>query len=230
MLEFRETANWGAYQTLKAARYWTTGSCFDGFTSETQQEVACHVWTSLQEQTHNLTTVLSATASWKGFAYVCTFDYSEDLKLHVHCIFIVSKAKDELPQAVRLGMVLCPLLFTLYGGNTLLHAVHDQLRASTLLTEVRRGAEANRGQAAAVLAGCWSTCSVRRGRAGGATLGGYAVANDLWAHWTTRCLILLALLLELLCVEESPSWSTSPLHGMTMSRLMKVWLWRKETL
>jgi hypothetical protein len=83
------------------------------------------------------------------------FGYSEDLKLHVHCIFIVSKAKDELPQAVRLGMVSCPLLFTLYGGNTLLHAVHDQLRASsTLLTEVRRGAEANRGQAAAVLAGC----------------------------------------------------------------------------
>lgn len=104
------------YQTLMAARYWTTRSCFDGFVSETQHKVACHVWVSLQEQTHNLTTVLRYSNSnlKKGLHITEGLVYSEDLKLHVDCIFKVSRAKDELPQAVCLGMVLCPLLFTLW--------------------------------------------------------------------------------------------------------------------
>lgn len=50
MLEFRETAYWGAaYKTL---RQQGNHKVFDGFTSETQHEVARHVWISLQGQTH----------------------------------------------------------------------------------------------------------------------------------------------------------------------------------
>ena len=170
-----------------------------------------------------ITTVLLATASLKGLVYIRSFVYSETLKLHVHYIFIVSKAKDELPQAVCLAMLLWPLHFS---------STNQLCSVSTWCTEVHGRAEANWWKAVVVLVDPWSTCSVRRSRSwrcgGGVTLGAYAVANELWGARTTWCLMLLALLLELLCVEEPPSWSSSSLHGVTVSRLMKVWLRRKE--
>jgi hypothetical protein len=76
------------------------------------------------------------------------------LKLHAQYIFIIPKAKDELPQAVHQMWCCAHFTFSSHDGDTLLQAIHNKLCVSpTLCAEVHGRAESNRRKATAVLVG-----------------------------------------------------------------------------
>lgn len=83
---------------------------------------------SLQKQTHNHSSFRYSKLKKDLHVYMA-FGYSETLKPHVRYIFMISKAKDELPEAVPdcLAMQLFPPHFT----EPALHHLHLVRRSSS---------------------------------------------------------------------------------------------------